>query len=65
MSRKVRQYIGIFVTIALYYVIHEGAHLVAAVAMGTFKQINIIGLGIQIDVFAERRASCRWVFSAS
>lgn len=54
MSRKVRQYVGIIVAIALYYVIHEGAHLAAAVAMGTFKQINIIGLGIQIDVFAER-----------
>ena len=53
MSRRVRQYIGLVVAVALYYVIHEGAHLAVALGMGTFKQINIIGLGIQIDVFAE------------
>jgi hypothetical protein len=43
--------------IAGYYVIHEGAHLVMALYYGVFKKINFMGLGIQIDVFAERMTS--------
>lgn len=54
MSRRIRQYIGLVVAVVLYYVIHEGAHLAVALGMGTFKQINFIGLGMQIDVFAEQ-----------
>ena len=54
MSKRVRQYIGIFAAVIAYYVIHEGAHLLAALFMGTFKQINFMGIGIQIDVFADR-----------
>lgn len=54
MNRRIRQYIGLIVAVALYYVIHEGAHLAVALALGVFKQINIIGLGMQIDVFAEQ-----------
>lgn len=57
MSRRIRQYIGLVVAVALYYVIHEGAHLAVALALGVFKQINIIGLGMQIDVFAEQMTS--------
>ena len=54
MDKRVRQYIGLFSAIIAYYVIHEGAHLVYALCGGVFKQINFIGLGIQIDVYAER-----------
>lgn len=54
MSKRVRQYIGIFAAVIAYYVIHEGAHLLTALFMGTFKQINFMGIGIQIDVFADR-----------
>lgn len=54
MSKRARQYIGLFAAIVAYYVIHEGAHLLYAIATGTFKQINFMGLGMQIDVYAER-----------
>ena len=54
MNKKYRQYIGLAVAVLVYYLIHEGAHLVVALAQGVFKQINFIGLGVQIDVFAER-----------
>ena len=50
MNKKIRQYIGIFAAIILYYIIHEGAHLICAINMGVFKNINFIGVGIQIDV---------------
>lgn len=54
MSRRIRQYIGLVVAVLLYYVIHEGAHLAIALTLGVFKQINVIGLGMQIDVFTEQ-----------
>ncbi len=54
MSRRMRQYIGIFAAVAIYYIVHEGAHLLTALYYGVFKQINLMGLGIQIDVYADR-----------
>ena len=57
MDKRVRQYIGLFSAILAYYVIHEGAHLVYALCAGVFKQINFIGLGIQIDVYADQMTS--------
>lgn len=54
MSKRARQYIGILAAIVAYYIIHEGAHLLSALLQGVFKQINFMGLGIQIDVFADQ-----------
>lgn len=53
MSKRVRQYIGILAAVAAYYIIHEGAHLLFALFTGAFKQINFMGLGMQIDVYSE------------
>ena len=52
-NKRIRQYVGLLCAILSYYVIHEGAHLIYALATGTFKRINFIGLGVQIDVYAE------------
>lgn len=57
MNKSMRQYIGLFSAIIAYYVIHEGAHLIYALCIGVFKQINIIGLGMQIDVYADKMTS--------
>lgn len=54
MNKRIRQYIGLFSAIITYYIIHEGAHLLYALSIGTFKQINFIGLGIQVDVYRDR-----------
>ena len=54
MNKRVRQYIGLLAAIIAYYVIHEGAHLLYALSVGAFKQINIMGLGVQIDIYSER-----------
>lgn len=40
--------------VLMYYLIHEGAHLVVALAQGVFKQINFMGMGVQIDVYTEQ-----------
>ena len=54
MSKRARQYTGILAALAAYYLVHEGAHLLYALFTGVFKQINFMGLGVQIDVCAER-----------
>ena len=54
MSKRFRQYIGILAAVIIYYIIHEGAHLLVALHYGVFKGINFMGLGMQIDVYAER-----------
>ena len=57
MNKRIRQYIGLFSAILAYYIIHEGAHLIYAVAMGVFKGVNFMGLGMQIDVFSDNMTS--------
>lgn len=54
MNKRVRQYLGLLSAVSAYYLIHEGAHLVYALLIGTFRQINFLGLGVQIDVYAEK-----------
>lgn len=51
--KRIRQYIGILTALVVYYVIHEGAHLVVAMIQGVFKEVKFMGLGIQIDVFRD------------
>ncbi len=53
MNKRARQYLGLLLAILAYYMIHEGAHLIYALIIDAFKQINFIGLGVQIDVYAE------------
>ena len=52
--KQIRQYIGILAAAAAYYSVHEGAHLLCAVLLRTFKQIHFLGIGMQIDIYAER-----------
>ena len=54
MSKRIRQYIGLLSAVLAYYIIHEGAHLIYALITGVFKQINVMGMGVQIDIYAER-----------
>lgn len=54
MSKRTRQCIGILAALAAYYLVHEGTHLLYALLTGVFKQIRFMGLGVQIDVCAER-----------
>ena len=59
MSKRARQYIGILAAVALYYLVHEGAHLLYALFAGVFKQINFMGIGVQIDVYAGRMSEAQ------
>ncbi len=54
MTKRIRQYIGILAALAAYYLVHEGAHLLYALFTGVFRQVRFLGLGVQVDVYAER-----------
>lgn len=54
MNKRVRQYVGLLSAVIAYYLLHEGAHLLYALSVGAFKQINLMGLGMQIDIYAEK-----------
>ena len=54
MNKLTRQYLGLLSAVAAYNILHEGAHLIYALSVGAFKRINFLGLGIQIDVYAEK-----------
>ena len=54
MNKRARQYIGLLSAVIAYYMIHEGAHLLYALITGVFKQINFMGLGMQIDIYSEK-----------
>ena len=53
MNKRVRQYVGLLSAILAYFLIHEGAHLLYALSVGAFKNINFMGLGMQIDIYSE------------
>lgn len=54
MSKRMRQYLGILAALVSYYVVHEGAHLVYAFAIGVFEKVRFLGLGIQIVTDTQR-----------
>ena len=54
MNKLIRQYVGLLLAVIAYYLLHEGTHLLYALSLGVFKQINLIGLGLQIDIYAEK-----------
>ena len=40
MNKKIRQYFGLLSAVLIYYLVHEGTHLVYALSIGVFRQIN-------------------------
>ncbi len=53
MNKKIRQYIGLLCAVIAYYIIHEGSHLIYALLSGTFRSVNFMGLGVQIDIYRD------------
>lgn len=57
MNKQIRQYLGLLSALLVYYLIHEGAHLIYALSIGVFHQINFMGVGVQVDVYADRMSN--------
>ena len=51
MKKRIRQYIGLLSAVLAYYAVHEGAHLLYALSTGVFRQINFMGIGMQIGIY--------------
>lgn len=45
---NLRKWISLLISIALYYMIHEGAHVLIASVFGVFESVRILGLGVQV-----------------
>ena len=54
MNKRIRQYAGVLSAVIAYYLLHEGAHFLYALSIGAFKQINFMGLAMQIDIYAKK-----------
>ena len=54
MKKRIRQYIGLLLAVLAYYAVHEGAHLIYALSTGVFRQINFMGIGMQIGIYEEQ-----------
>ena len=54
MNKRTRQCVGLLSAIIAYFLLHEGAHLLYTLSIGAFKQINLMGLGMQIDIYSEK-----------
>lgn len=52
MKRNLRKWCSLIVAVVLYYTVHEGAHLLVALILGTFERVRFAawGLGMQIVV---------------
>ena len=50
MSKRVRQYVALLVAIVVYYIVHEGAHLLATLCYGVFRSIRFMGVGMQVVI---------------
>lgn len=49
LEKSVKQWLGVFIAIVSYYIIHEGTHLLLALILGVFERIRFVGIwGIQI-----------------
>ena len=57
MNKQIRQYLGLLSAGLVYYLVHEGAHLIYALSIGVFRQINFMGVGVQVDVYAQQMSN--------
>ena len=43
-----RKWFALICAILLYYIIHEGSHIIVALSYGVFEKVKILGLGVQV-----------------
>ena len=48
LSTNSRKWLGLICAILLYYIIHEGSHVIIALLYGVFEKVRILGLGVQV-----------------
>ena len=46
--KNLRKWLSLICAILLYYIIHEGSHVIVALLYGVFEEVKILGLGVQV-----------------
>ena len=46
--KNLRKWFALICAILLYYIIHEGSHIIVALCYGVFEKVKILGLGVQV-----------------
>lgn len=50
IETNIRKWISLIVAVLIYYIIHEGSHLLVALSYGVLKKIKLSTLGVQIVI---------------
>ena len=54
MEKRMRQGVCLTLGIVIYFIVHEGAHALVAMHYGVLKKVNVMLMGIQVDVYHEQ-----------
>lgn len=66
MQGNLRKWLALLLAIAAYYVVHEGAHAIAALQFGVFERIQLLIPGVQVVIDADALTDAQLLlFSAS
>ena len=52
--KNLRKWYALICAILLYYIIHEGSHIVVALIYGVFEKVKLLGLGVQVVANAKQ-----------
>jgi hypothetical protein len=52
-NNNARKWLGLLAAIVLYYIVHEGAHVISALLMGKYEGIRIMAWGLGVQVLAD------------
>lgn len=51
IRKNLKLWLGLFISIIIYYIIHEGTHLIQAILSGNFDYVRFVGIfGIEIMI---------------
>ncbi len=50
VSTNLRKWISLILAVLIYYVIHEGSHVLAALSCGVFEAVKFLGAGVQVVI---------------
>lgn len=53
ISKNSRKWLALICAIFLYYIFHEGSHIIVALIYGVFERVEILGLGVQVVIKTE------------
>ncbi len=53
LKNNMRKWTGLIIGVIIYYIIHEGAHLVTALLFGAFKGIRFVKFGLGVQIVAD------------